>query len=192
MRGATSSNSSSCTRTPTFQSTHPLRGATISVLLRIVPDLDFNPRTPCGVRHIGFSGYPISSAFQSTHPLRGATWPPSACQRWSAISIHAPLAGCDMPAARVVALRKISIHAPLAGCDKKMKYYYYTAIKFQSTHPLRGATRSSARSMPSGAHFNPRTPCGVRRRKTAESTRRQVISIHAPLAGCDAGSWRSV
>ena len=55
-----------------FQSTHPLRGATLTPGLHTPPLL-----------------------FQSTHPLRGATKfiPFSVCLR--IISIHAPLAGCD-------------------------------------------------------------------------------------------------
>ena len=36
-----------------------------------------------------------------------------------------------------------------------------------------------------GANFNPRTPCGVRRFAHPENTPFGIISIHAPLAGCD-------
>ena len=80
-----------------FQSTHPLRGATIKcgyTLLylsnfnprtpcgvrlgasredrRPTPG-DFNPRTPCGVRHEQIRNSIAYPKFQSTHPLRGAT-----------------------------------------------------------------------------------------------------------------------
>ena len=58
--------------------------------------------------------------------------------------------------------RKISIHAPLAGCDLLQRRC--------SSQPC---------------HFNPRTPCGVRRRRRTHLLRRTRISIHAPLAGCD-------
>ena len=34
-----------------------------------------------------------------------------------------------------------SIHAPLAGCDHMYARDYKAAQEFQSTHPLRGATR---------------------------------------------------
>ena len=34
-------------------------------------------------------------------------------------------------------------------------------------------------------HFNPRTPCGVRRQMTPREIRLYYTSIHAPLAGCD-------
>ena len=136
------------------------------------------------------------------------------------ISIHAPLAGCDgypasapsrfpnfnprtpcgvrrLVAAIVVVVvnfnprkqgcnqgLRISIHAPLAGCDS-----------------------FSAVITPARLYFNPRTPCGVRRRARAIGTgllpfqsthplrgatiaediiaHSNIISIHAPLAGCD-------
>ena len=127
-----------------FQSTHPLRGATLSSPSPALPATHFNPRTPCGVR----------LAQRNRGPVRAA------------ISIHAPLAGCDCPTRarkgatnefqsthplrgattipeRHIAYRRvISIHAPLAGCD---------CHRFTSPSWLR--------------HFNPRTPCGVRQQK---------------------------
>ena len=78
---------------------------------------NFNPRTPCGVRLSPFRIGSATSKFQSTHPLRGAT------ERYPL-----ELVGAD-----------ISIHAPLAGCDRHR--------------------RTHARHPP---YFNPRTPCGVR------------------------------
>ena len=79
---------------------------------------------------------------------------------------------------------------------------------FQSTHPLRGATRPTTIAKPRTQHFNPRTPCGVRRvgitsfftgilfqsthplrgatcRSSIRNSPPYRISIHAPLAGCD-------
>ena len=78
---------------------------------------------------------------------------------------------------------------------------------FQSTHPLRGATRNHPVFQVYRKNFNPRTPCGVRRDfevfvlffSVFQSTHPLrgatglvggsavgiVISIHAPLAGCD-------
>ena len=100
-----------------FQSTHPLRGATITRTparrghgisihaplagcdrfgVDITPlSIDFNPRTPCGVRY-GLAAVRARHAeFQSTHPLRGATSLRQGRRRPRGISIHAPLAGCD-------------------------------------------------------------------------------------------------
>ena len=56
---------------------------------------------------------------------------------------------------------------------------------FQSTHPLRGATKRQKGAYRHGRYFNPRTPCGVRPRAAARRGLWLLISIHAPLAGCD-------
>ena len=79
--------------------------------------------------------------------------------------------------------------------------------RFQSTHPLRGATHviqlpGNGRAISIHAplagcdtgrepveislqDFNPRTPCGVRPLAIATVPFSSLISIHAPLAGCD-------
>ena len=200
--------------TQLFQSTHPLRGATDGGDYYGGQFNDFNPRTPCGVR----LPYLL-------HP-----------RETGSISIHAPLAGCDGVAAHLAALAvKISIHAPLAGCDCRSRgsgpycatYFNprtpcgvrrttFTSsrrrARFQSTHPLRGATnrfRSCGGASPfqsthplrgatsrrmaiafSACNFNPRTPCGVRLTFFYRPLANNCISIHAPLAGCDCPSRR--
>ena len=79
--------------------------------------------------------------------------------------------------------------------------------EFQSTHPLRGATERYFYYTRRHIHFNPRTPCGVRLLSSVSFANKlkfqsthplrgatsmsygeyteTVISIHAPLAGCD-------
>ena len=168
-----------------FQSTHPLRGATAHTCHTNRQVQHFNPRTPCGVRR--------------------RFLPPS--QAPAPISIHAPLAGCDRTLLVTQMMIDISIHAPLAGCDDTRKKRRGDLPIFQSTHPLRGATRRGACSAGTRTHFNPRTPCGVRPSVMPDAfihvdfnprtpcgvrpcmgTQRQPpgqISIHAPLAGCD-------
>ncbi len=124
---------------PTFQSTHPARGATITspyfpvdgaisihapregcdtvgIMLPVGYE-DFNPRTPRGVRR-------------------------EAHYDWSAsyiISIHAPREGCDLYVAFKYNITEISIHAPREGCDGEQPHRRQKA-----------------------AYFNPRTPRGVR------------------------------
>ena len=59
-------------------------------------------------------------------------------------------------------LPKISIHAPLTGSDVLERFYMRPERGFQSTLPLRGATR---RLRPTGCripNFNPRSPYGER------------------------------
>ena len=57
----------------------------------------------------------------------------------------------------------ISIHAPRAECDSPSVSRRNSHARFQSTHPVRGATSSSLTRSTAPADFNPRTPCGVRR-----------------------------
>ena len=125
---------------PIFQSTRPLRGATAAMILATYPPADFNPRAPCGARLKELQDRLTEIAFQSTRPLRGATVSLGFFVVQPVISIHAPLAGCDFSDPFFPASLLISIHAPLAGCDDVIPddWYQYN-------------------------HFNPRTPCGVRR-----------------------------
>ena len=123
-----------------FQSTHPLRGATIHVMQTKSP------------------------LFISIHaPLAGCDPPRRGDTQTRGISIHAPLAGCDRSSIRnsppyrdfnprtpcgvrprvysnTYRKSRISIHAPLAGCDGGKPAPRPRLNVFQSTHPLRGAT----------------------------------------------------
>ena len=103
---------------------------------------NFNPRTPCGVRLGRPYKYLYTTEFQSTHPLRGATVSCALMRSTQWISIHAPLAGCDWNRGRSCPQGRI----------------------FQSTHPLRGATCCTDFAFKTDKDFNPRTPCGVRRK----------------------------
>ena len=78
----------------TFQSTRPVRGATLSL-----------------------SVVTAATLFQSTRPVRGATPPRYYDKLYDVISIHAPRAGRDDPQGHIAARVGISIHAPRAGRD---------------------------------------------------------------------------
>ena len=128
--------------------------------------------------------------FQSTHSLRSATG-------W---------AGGDL----VV----IAGFNPRTPCGVRHPHQKMTIPPktFQSTHSLRSATRTWPRLVKNVAvsihallaecdlfnnsgHlisgcFNPRTPCGVRRKKPFRQSSRQTVSIHALLAECDFSSTR--
>ena len=185
LRGATLSPIRVWLSLPSFQSTHPLRGATatriryarssaISIhaplagcdepltqggawLIDFNPRTpcgvrprissgrsrpkNFNPRTPCGVRRLHSYSQGGDRKFQSTHPLRGATITSSG-------------------SAFLTPLRFQSTH-PLRGATSRGRFGGAKPI-FQSTHPLRGATRSRHSFTTFKTYFNPRTPCGVR------------------------------
>ena len=175
-----------CTARVRFQSTHPMRGATgneaevksickisihaphagcdVQIHRQKVVVSYFNPRTPCGVRHLAYTQAQTAALFQSTHPMRGATNAAGRCyaqnkyfnprtpcgvrqhkleqeHSMACISIHAPHAGCDLRKSILERVSAISIHAPHAGCD-----------------------RCDLKRSLTSRYFNPRTPCGVRHR----------------------------
>ena len=125
-----------------FQSTHPMRDATLVVSVHDKSDHRisihashagcdfhhlhecdagqyFNPRIPCGMR----------------------LWTSILLIKLCAISIHASHAGCDSKRTTGrLQIAGISIHASHAGCDIQM--------------------RVRARLL--RRHFNPRIPCGMR------------------------------
>ncbi len=80
--------------------------------------VSFNPRTPCGVRHIIDAGPNGFRGFQSTHSLRSATFRQQ----------------------KDVAQIAVSIHALLAECDLGLHPGFHAQREFQSTHSLRSAT----------------------------------------------------
>ena len=101
------------------------------------------------------------------------------------ISIHAPLAGCDRYGGVTGLQRLISIHAPLAGCDLGLLILGCRINHFNPRTPCGVRRYPFCPQLGTPAHFNPRTPCGVRRGCMNPSRRFARISIHAPLAGCD-------
>ena len=145
----------------------------------------FNPRTPCGVRRSYFSLFLSRVIFQSTHPLRGATDVQPRPIGGDVISIHAPLAGCD----NCVKICDRNFHKFQSTHSLRGATYVILAftfwVEFQSTHPLRGATMIAMYLFIKYFDFNPRTPCGVRPGNIVGYRIGDLISIHAPLAGCD-------
>ena len=115
--------------------------------------------------------------------------------------------GCDHDRKTMAQAIFISIHAPRVGCDEDCIKGLFDADVFQSTHPVWGATMLAQTACtatrisihaprvgcdPAGSngyqrygHFNPRTPCGVRRHKIGDRPGGNAISIHAPRVGCD-------
>ena len=98
---------------------------------------------------------------------------------------------------------------PRTPCGVRPGAIFETFVdwRFQSTHPMRGATVGKSpgrRCFPISIHaphagcdqlqgfvlhvwvnFNPRTPCGVRHSRVWYPISVLKISIHAPHAGCD-------
>ena len=126
--------------------------------------LNFNPRTPCGVRPAACAASSSVKLFQSTHPVWGAT----------------PCKGDAITDAI------ISIHAPRVGCDLSFRFPLFLYYYFNPRTPC-GVRHDRCDRDVQRQDFNPRTPCGVRRGGCPVLCNSAHISIHAPRVGCD--SW---
>ena len=168
-----------------FQSTRPMRGAT----------------------RLTMSEELLNAKFQSTRPMRGATGMVCRVPAKRLISIHAPHAGRDTNHSQRDCLN--THFNPRAPCGARLFFRKYPACSglFQSTRPMRGATKHGFLKLPQTTYFNPRAPCGARHSLSGihgfatefQSTRPMRgatfwcasfqllngISIHAPHAGRD-------
>ena len=102
----------------------------------------------------------------------------------SAISIHAPRAGRDLTVRLSAALGVISIHAPRAGRDLTANIRAHTLAIFQSTRPVRGATKPTQVGGTS-CMISIHAPRAGRDLTGTGTTWIGLISIHAPRAGRD-------
>ena len=126
-----------------------------------------------------------SKKFQSTHPVRGATLRRTDVEQHRKISIHAPREGCDGWTTCLITRAVISIHAPREGCDTIGGAVSLPVAKFQSTHPVRGATPVNVVTqvfLVISIHA-PREGCDFRDSRFLAPF--CLISIHAPREGCD-------
>ncbi len=116
--------------------------------------------------------------------MRGATIALAQRKQAEAISIHAPLAGCDL---RKPQPRKPQPNFnPRTPCGVRRVRCSATRRRtiFQSTHPLRGATPSEElQTLPTA--FQSTHPLRGATKSEPNTFTWGVISIHAPLAGCD-------
>ncbi len=148
--------------------------------------VDFNSRTPCGVRRMTAPLSVKAAAFQLTHPVWGATCGRQSSRRPSKISTHAPRVGCDRSfAAFIITFFYFNSRTP-CGVRHAAGDTFMLTLKFQLTHPVWGATNVQTTEQGHVTNFNSRTPCGVRLKDKRDSQTATPISTHAPRVGCDA------
>ena len=133
------------------------------------------------------------------------------CGRALGVSIRAPRAGRDPADLRYLCWDEVSIHAPRAGATP-LPTLSGRRARFQSTRPVRGATSGQTgysytstvsihapragrdpphdRNSPPPICFNPRAPCGARRRGLRPLTASE--SCFNPRAPCGARPWSIV
>ena len=165
MRGATC-RQHFCLPSRRFQSTRPMRGATCTMPLQ----------------------KKVRYPFQSTRPMRGATQNRAHTLLLLVRNHFNPRAPCGARPSQIpkfIPKGKISIHAPHAGRDLLRVLLLLLISIFQSTRPMRGATLLVRCLYALTLDFNPRAPCGARRKRCLFSMYQRGISIHAPHAGRD-------
>ena len=122
--------------------------------------LNFNPRSPCGERPHYYTFEEAEYVFQSTFPVRGTT----SSQMCSAVSS--------------VFQSTFTVRGATAHPLKALRL-----IQFQSTLPVRGATAGPKLFHHCSNNFNPRSPCGERRRTSKRLRARWVFQSTFPVRG---------
>ena len=120
----------------------------------------FNPRSPCGERLSSVWSAAMAASFQSTLPVWGATLGCSDHERRQMISIHAPRVGSDKRASGIRRHPRISIHAPRVGSDFGSRLQNALIVD-----------------------FNPRSPCGERRRLLSKRASQRRFQSTLPVWG---------
>ena len=132
---------------------------------RLARWFNFNPRSPCGERHVKVPAAP--AGFE--------------------ISIHAPRVGSDVKVPAAPAGFEISIHAPRVGSDQNACRCAGIEFDFNPRSPC-GERHILTSDFANIEHFNPRSPCGERQHMECVKALYPKISIHAPRVGSDTRS----
>ena len=94
--------------------------------------------------------------------------------------------GATDPAAHTWAAWVFQSTLPVWGATLSgLSFLVILFARFQSTLPVWGATRFRHTAQGLLINFNPRSPCGERRRHPAVCKKAMLISIHAPRVGSD-------
>ena len=191
----------------TFQFTHPGRGATCSFRQTSPWMRSFNSRTPGGVRlNLKYTSHATDS-FNSRTPGGVRHNGYSNSDDPKDVSIHAPREGCDVKVRRSSSTASSFNSRTPGGVRQICMPTFLIALRFQFTHPGRGATLIRSRSSLLSPMFQFTHPGrgatvhrrAVRRARTLQFTHpgrgatyaelrghgREFVSIHAPREGCD-------
>ena len=130
------------------------------------------------------------------------------------ISIHAPNEGSDIILLTTYYGGVISIHAPNEGSDVAICMLFLLIRLFQSTLPMKGATKIKLWRYKTWNDFNPRSqwrerlhcilgifwcfpfqstlPMKGATKLIGGNRMKKIISIHAPNEGSDGTNWKNV
>ena len=144
-----------------FQSTLPMKGATIPVPARRMRPL-VSIHAPNEGSDPKFGGRGDEPVFQSTLPMKGATGVPSK-------NLHNV---------------RVSIHAPNEGSDEVIQGFSPAFLQFQSTLPMKGAT-CDGRGIGGSCVFQSTLPMKGATSQSDYDIADRLVSIHAPNEGSD-------
>ena len=150
---------------------------------------DFNPHSPCGERRGLQDAFGFVHGISIHTPLAGSDETRMGVQQSRNISIHTPRAGSDIRRSRSISPKPISIHTPLAGSDLVSSLPSFELVQFQSTLPLRGATKNSSPPL-TLTLFQSTLPLRGATYRLGRVPYPPRISIHTPLAGSDGAAPR--
>ena len=119
---------------------------------------------------------------QSTRPVRGATRIRRDARRSLDVSIHAPRAGRDFRSRCPRPHALVSIHAPRAGRDWRGLPIYPLRCSFNPRAPCGARRRTVDRNCRLGC-FNPRAPCGARLAMTCRLRGMRRFQSTRPVRG---------
>ncbi len=128
----------------------------------VPPQGGFNSRTPCGVRPVAPQPTQINQSFQFTHPVWGAT--PARLLRRSHRRCFNSRTPCGVRQRRCSKPTYLNSFNSRTPCGVRHPVHGFCTFSelFQFTHPVWGATTTTAATSSSIIGFNSRTPCGVR------------------------------
>ena len=174
-----------------FQSTRPVWGATQLHSSFRSASACFNPRAPCGARHMTIGQRIALIEFQSTRPVWGATPRDEERRRPADVSIHAPRVGRDFRSYYVLLVLPVSIHAPRVGRDDIRRAIANHKDCFNPRAPCGARLCRTAGKEETGC-FNPRAPCGARRNDHEFLRDRTGFNPRAPCGARQFMAWHQV
>ena len=132
----------------------------------------------------------MTVTFQSTRPMRGATSSPLGQPKGAAVSIHAPHAGRDVSLQRL--LFRVLCFNPRAPCGARHTDFSLlrTCFSFNPRAPC-GARHALRCPSDSTRGFQSTRPMRGATRTTSVTTVIMPVSIHAPHAGRDNAEMQS-
>ena len=123
------------------------------------------------------------TGFQSTRPVRGATLHHAAPPSDPLFQSTRPVRGATSNSPHLKTPKTISIHAPRAGRDTARLPPICSASNFNPRAPCGARRRPAPKAPKQTRHFNPRAPCGARPSFITPSSQQSLFQSTRPVRG---------